>query len=678
MFFKSITVYLGILLVFISFPGISNARTLIEEGIRRDSSSTLKALLPDRPLRPELRTSEFTETEIIVKLKGSNKPIRVENQERKNIRDFIQEYKNNEDVVYAEPNYIAYALYTPNDTYYPSQWNFDNVQYGGVHAQSAWDVTNGSNIVVAVIDTGVAYENYGSGIGAYYIAPDLAGTKFVQGYDFVNNDTHPNDDEGHGTHVAGTIAQTTNNTAGAAGLAYGASIMPLKVLDQNGSGTYADIVDAILFAADNGAKVINMSLGGSQSSIALQDAISYAHAKGVTLVAASGNNGANVVSYPAAYPEVISVGATRFDETRAPYSNYGSTLDIVAPGGDTSIDQNNDGNPDGILQQTFGTSRNAFSYYLYQGTSMATPHVAAAAALVLSSKVATTPAEVKSILESTADDLGAPGRDNTYGFGLLNVGKAVRGSTVVPPTDLPPTVSITSPSNAAVITGTVSITANAQDDLSVSSVDFLVDGVLLQSDATAPYAASFDTTTVVNGQHTLVAVARDAKPNMASTSIEVTVHNSVILPPSNTVLFSDGFENGIGLWTQDSQRDWFNSTQRYTKGSRSAEVDGSATNASLVTTINLQGKTAVTISYSGFIESGLDTGEYLAFDVSTNGGSSWQNLASLNGNQDAENVWHNKSHQLSGISSLQLRVRGKMNLSTEDSNIDDVLVVGSN
>jgi serine protease len=580
---KIILVCSLVLLIVIIVPNVSSARSL-EHSIRADDASiSIENERPPRPLRPERDAPQFSEDEILVKMKGSNRPIRVRNEEQKNISDFVREYANQEDVEYAEPNYIAYALATPNDPFYPNQWNFDNAQYGGVHAGSAWDIGQGQGVIVAVIDTGVAYENYGTGLQAYYQAPDLAGTTFVQGYDFVNRDTHPNDDEGHGTHVAGTIAQTTDNVLGTAGLAYKASIMPLKVLNQNGSGTYADITEAIRYAADNGAQVINMSLGGSQSSIALADAITYAYGKGVTIVAASGNNGGNVVSYPAAYPEVISVGATRYDETRAPYSNYGATLDIVAPGGDTTVDQNNDGYVDGILQQTFGTSRSAFNYYFYQGTSMATPHVAAAAALVIGKGTALTPDAVRNVLQSTADDLGVAGRDNTYGYGLLNVASALGATATVTPPVVPP-------------------------------------------------------------------------------------------PPANVTVFSDSFENGFGKWVQDSQRDWAISTQRATNGSRSVEVDGSSNNSSITATVDLQGKTNATISYSWFIESSLDAGEYLAFDVSTNGGTTWQNLASLNGNQDPENIWQSKQHSLSNISSLKLKLRGTMSQSTEDANVDDVLV----
>src|SRR3989338_777291 len=303
------------------------------------------------------------------------------------VEQLVEQLQQDPAVEYAEPNYIAHAFWTPNDALYGYQWHLDNPRYGGIHAQAAWDLEDGDpSVIVAVVDTGVAYEDYTQSsfflTQRYYKAPDLAQTVFAPGYDFVNEDTHPNDDEGHGTHVTGTIAQSTNNGIGTAGVAFGTSIMPVKVLNSSGSGTYADVADGIRLAANNGADVINMSLGGSSSSTTLRDALAYAYGKGVTIVCAAGNNGsATTLSYPAAYDAYcLAVGATRYDETVSYYSNRGNSLDLVAPGGDTRVDQNGDGNPDGVLQQTFGNTTNDWGYFLYQGTSMATPPLRGGAA----------------------------------------------------------------------------------------------------------------------------------------------------------------------------------------------------------------------------------------------------------------------------------------------------------
>ncbi|MCK5000404.1 MAG: peptidase S8 [Anaerohalosphaera sp.] len=331
-------------------------------------------------------------------------------------QQMVELYRSSEIVEYAEVNYIAKKCSTPNDPYYSLQWNLKSPT-AGINIEPAWNITTGSsNTIIAVIDTGVAYEDFRN----YSIAPDLADTAFVPGYDFVRNDTHPNDDDGHGTHVTGTIAQSTNNGAGTAGIAYSCSIMPIKVLDRKGSGDYFGIAEGIYFATDNGAKVINMSLGGSGNSNILRDAVAYAYNNGVTIVCAAGNEyqQGNAPSYPAAYNEYcIAVGATRYDRARAYYSNTGSYVDLVAPGGDINVDQNGDTYGDGILQQTFDNQ--GFGYFFYQGTSMASPHIAGVAALLYSAGV-TKPDDIRQAMQNTARDLGPTGYDTQFGHGLVD------------------------------------------------------------------------------------------------------------------------------------------------------------------------------------------------------------------------------------------------------------------
>lgn len=365
----------------------------------------------------------FEPTELIVKFKNEAR-FKVEKvKDSLKLPEVLQSFKQRTDVEYVEPNYYAYAFFTPNDPYYSYQWHLQEQSKGGVNGPLAWDLSQGEGTVVAVVDTGVAYETY----GAFTRAPDLAQTAFVQGYDFINNDAHANDDNGHGTHVAGTIAQSTNNALGVAGLAFKAKIMPVKVLSASGSGTYAQVASGIRFAADNGAKVINLSLGGPSPSQTLKDAVDYAKNKGVLVVAAAGNDGRNSLSYPAAYSDsVMAVGATRIDKRKAGYSNYGTGLSVVAPGGDLRVDQNRDGYGDGVLQQTLKSgSLNTFGYYFYQGTSMATPHVAALGALI-SSQGITNPNDIRNIIETTALDLGRKGWDSTFGWGLIDAYKAMQ------------------------------------------------------------------------------------------------------------------------------------------------------------------------------------------------------------------------------------------------------------
>jgi serine protease len=360
----------------------------------------------------------------------------------KQMSAMLQELARESGVAYAEQNAYAYKSMIPNDSYFSYQWHMSRIGL-----ESAWDDSTGSGVVVAVIDTGVRQD-----------LSDLAGTSFTAGYDFVNNDTNPTDDEGHGSHVCGTIAQTTNNNAGCAGVAFNATIMPIKVLDSTGSGTYTDIADGIIWATDHGSDVINMSLGGSSSTTTLQNAVNYAWNNGVVVVCAAGNDGVSSPSYPAAYTNSISVSAVNYLDQLADYSNYGSTIDICAPGGDGN-DNNGDGYMDGVLQQTFDSSTGTPGYFFYAGTSMASPHVAGVAALIKAADTTLTNAEIRNILENTAEDLGNSGWDQYFGYGIIDayaaVQEALGGST---PDTTPPVISniqvsgITS--NSAVITWT--------------------------------------------------------------------------------------------------------------------------------------------------------------------------------------------------------------------------------
>ncbi|AEI66737.1 S8 family serine peptidase [Corallococcus macrosporus] len=307
----------------------------------------------------------------------------------------------------AEPLMEVRASFTPNDPQFAQQWNLRMIDM-----PKAWERNRGKGVVVAVLDTGIAYEDHDD----FKQVPDLKGVKFVKGYDFVNDDAHANDDHGHGTHVAGTIAQATNNKEGVAGVAFEATLMPVKVLNHFGGGNTADIADAIRFAADNGANVINMSLGGGAYSQVMASAVEYARKKGVTVVAAAGNGGRATVEFPAAYPGAVAVSAVGPNGSLAPYSSYGKELDIAAPGGDKRL-----GDQGGILQNTIDPRDVSRSVYAsYQGTSMATPHVAAVAAMLYAAG-AKGPDEVEQALYAGAKKAsGQQAWTEQYGHGLLN------------------------------------------------------------------------------------------------------------------------------------------------------------------------------------------------------------------------------------------------------------------
>ena len=294
----------------------------------------------------------------------------------------------------------------PDDPLFAKQWNLQ-----AIGLPQAWAVTTGTDVTVALLDTGVAYADDGD----YRKAPDLAGTRFVPGWDFIDGDDRPHDEPppgrpSHGTHMAGTIVQTTGNGLGGAGVAPGATLMPIRVLSPDGSGTNANIAAGLRFAADHGADMANLSLGSREDSPEVAEAVRYAQEKGVTVVVAVGEDSGATATFPAAYPGVISVGAVRMDRTLAPYSSYGPRLDLVAPGGQRSSDQNGDGLEDGIVQQTLQDLRNSFCFCFFEGTSSAAAHVSGVAALVIASGRAEGPAQVREVLMGTADDLGPPGQ----------------------------------------------------------------------------------------------------------------------------------------------------------------------------------------------------------------------------------------------------------------------------
>ncbi|KAF5057560.1 Subtilase family protein [anaerobic digester metagenome] len=314
---------------------------------------------------------------------------------------FVEEASQAPGIRFVERDIPVYALdvpaYVPDDQRYAEQWGPQKIG-----AEYAWSIEQGeSNVLIAVVDTGIDYTH-----------PDM-GNYVAGGYDWVNDDNNPDDDHGHGTHCAGIAAATIDNTLGIAGISQ-SRIMAEKVLDSNGSGTSSITAAAICHAADNGADVISMSLGADGPSQIVEEACRYAWEKGCVLVAASGNDGATRVIYPAAYDTVIAVGSVGKTGSRSTFSNYGTNLDLVAPG-------------ESILSTTPGNT-----YGQKSGTSMACPHVSGVAALLLSHYPGMSNLEVRNRLTETADDLGAAGKDTRYGYGLVNAFAALGGEEAAP------------------------------------------------------------------------------------------------------------------------------------------------------------------------------------------------------------------------------------------------------
>ncbi len=392
-FFIMCLFVLGLGFALFNFKGLANQgefQSIVlnfrEDVPAAEITEELKAIAQQYNVNPRLN-SEFSAADNVYILEGS-----------KQVLNALRKSNLSKETEFIEPNYVYKAFDVPNDPEYSQQWNLRSI-----NIESAWDETKGSGVTVAVIDTGISP------------VPDLKSTKFVKGYDFVNDRIEAFDDSGHGTHVAGTIAQSTNNNYGVAGVAYEASLMPLKVLGGSGGGTVADIAEAIRFAADNGADVINMSLGGPGESQLMEEAIDYAYNKGVFIVAAAGNADENSASYPARYPHVVGVAALDSTGAKAPYSNFGAGVDISAPGGSEAGK---------ILQNTIDPETGEGIFVGYQGTSMAAPHVAGVAALVKAAGVKE-PQEVLSVLKQSARVIKEDPL-NHFGAGHLDAAAAVK------------------------------------------------------------------------------------------------------------------------------------------------------------------------------------------------------------------------------------------------------------
>lgn len=323
------------------------------------------------------------------------------------VDDVIEFIRSDSRVQHVEPSYEMKALYEPNDPMYKDQWGMKMVG-----TETAWNYTTGRGVVVAVIDTGIACEDR----DGFHKISDLQQTKCTAGWNFVENHEHAFDDHGHGTHVAGTIAQSTNNNIGVVGIAYRATLMPVKVLSGSGSGTSEDVADGIRWAADHGAQVINLSLGGSHPARIQQDAINYARSKGTVVIAAAGNSG-GPVGYPAAFDGVVAVSAIDSEGLIAKFSSRGPQVDIGAPGV-------------AITQQTVCAEEKGKNgceqYATWNGTSMATPHVAGAAALLVSLGVTDPDTIEQTLKENARTNKTTNGQPTLYGSGLLNVGPMVR------------------------------------------------------------------------------------------------------------------------------------------------------------------------------------------------------------------------------------------------------------
>jgi subtilisin family serine protease len=402
----------------------------------------------------------------------------------------LAELRADPDIEFAERDYIARACMTVNDPYVisGSEWHLARIQ-----ALQAWDMTAGaSNVIIAVLDSGINTAH-----------PDLAG-RVLPGYDFVNNDSDPTDDFGHGTAVAGTVIADGNNGIGVAGVAFGCSVLPVKVMDATGAASHSTIAQGIEFAIQQGARIINLSLAGDWPSSTLQNAINDAWSNNVIVVAAAGNNGSTVPQYPGACEHVLAVAASEPDDSRAWFSSYGAYVTLFAPGDTIWTTQRDTNNP----------------YGAWSGTSFSSPVVAGVAALLLSVQPLLSNTQVVQLLEQTADDLGSPGYDSTFSYGRVNAFRAVSAvnpqltnapsapppvePAVVPPSTttngfpaapvdtVSPIVAFTTapPNGARLVSPAVRLAGSASDNVGIDHVEVVLnDGPGQWADGTVRWSA---------------------------------------------------------------------------------------------------------------------------------------------------------------------------------------------
>jgi subtilisin family serine protease len=402
----------------------------------------------------------------------------------------------NPNVTFVEENYLAEPLVTPNDPSYASQWHLPRIA-----APAGWDISTGSSSVdIAILDTGVDPGH-----------PDLAG-KLLPGFNFYTNTADGRDVYGHGTKVAGSAAAMANNGAGVAGVAWKNQILPLVISDSTGSATYSRMASAITYAVDHGARIINLSFGGTSSSSTLQNAVNYAWNKGAVIFASASNYNTSTPYYPAACANVVSVAATDANDAKASFSNYGATIDVTAPG------------------VSILTTTNGGGYGSVSGTSFSSPIAAGLGALILSVNPTLTNAQVVDIITRNADDIGTPGFDQYFGHGRINVLKSLTAAqNTVPLGDATaPTAAITTPTNSSTVKGKASVAVAASDDVGVAKVELRINGAPFATATTAPFSFSWDTTTTADGTYSLEAMAYDGAGNRGlSNAISVMVSNSV-------------------------------------------------------------------------------------------------------------------------------------------------------
>lgn len=469
--------------------------------------SGIVGFVPGRVLvQPRAGLSDVDVDEIVKghggKRKGHFKQIDVhvvELPEQANTQAVAKALARHPHLKFAELDMIVAPSLLPNDPSYGSQWHLSKIR-----AADAWPYAVGDGITVAILDTGVDAAH-----------PDLA-PLMVPGWNFYSGNGDTSDVHGHGTKVAGAAAAAGNNGIGVSGVTWRARIMPIRIADPNAYATFSRMASGISYAADNGARIANISYSGASASLSVQSAANYMRSKGGVVVVSAENTGARLTY--AQNASLTAVGATDGSDVKASFSSWGAYVDVAAPGV-------------GILTTVRGGGYGAAS-----GTSFSAPIVAGVYALMMSANRSLLPATLDSILQVTTTDLGAAGWDEYYGYGRINAAAAVQMAYNTNMTDTQaPSVAFLAPA-AGKVAGTVAVDVRATDNVSVARVELYVNGALVATDASAPYAFAWNTLGMADGPATLQAKAFDSAGNVGTAGLSVTVANDAIAP---TVTFTN-------------------------------------------------------------------------------------------------------------------------------------------
>lgn len=400
-------------------------------------------------------------------------------------------------IKFAERDQLTRPNASVSDPFAGSQWHL-----GKIGAFDAWNLSQGSGVTIAILDTGVDASH-----------PDLV-SRLVPGWNFFNNSADTSDAYNHGTKVAGSAAAAMNNSIGVAGVSGQAKIMPIRISDATGYGSWSAMAQGLTYAADRGVRVANISYSSAATSASVLSAAQYMKNKGGLVFVSAGNTGA--VSATAQTTSAIVVGATDASDLRSSFSTFGPVVRLAAPG------------------SSIYSTTNGGGYAPVSGTSFSSPVAAGVAALVMAANPSLSSAQVEGILFSTAVDLGSAGRDDYFGNGRVNATAAVQAamsSKIIAPTDTQtPIATLVSPSASSTVTGLVPVNVSVSDNVGVVKVEFRVNGKTIATDTVSPFAFSWDTASVANGMNGLSIVAYDAAGNSgASASVAVNVANSVAL-----------------------------------------------------------------------------------------------------------------------------------------------------